>query len=228
MLIDILIPGYTAVERGKVNMNTRDILKTFFHHKLFSPLVNIKRFSRKLLSQEPHWLRKVMNLGIGKFISELDTEKLDALEVSGTDKSIYNWKSYTSYLFPEFDLLNPKQITEQFDVVFCEQVLEHVQDPFLATRTLYDLVIPGGVLVISTPFLIRLHGMPDDYWRFTPSGIVILLEKAGFEAIAVHSWGNKSVVRSNLTNWQNSRFYHSLKNKPEIPVVVWAFARKPN
>ena len=81
--------------------------------------------------------------------------------------------------------------------------------------------------MISTPFLIVLHGMPDDYWRFTPSAIVLLLEKAGFEVIEVHTWGNKRFVKNNLNNWQNYRFYHSLKNNPSTPVMVWAFARKP-
>jgi SAM-dependent methyltransferase len=208
-------------------MKALDIIKTLFHHKLFSPLRQIRQLNRNILTQEPHWVRKVMNLSISEFISNLNTEKLDAVEISGTGNSIYNWKSYTSYSFPEFDLLNPGQINKQFDAVLCEQVLEHVQDPFQATRTLYDLVAPGGVLVVSTPFFIRLHSMPDDYWRFTPSAITILLEKAGFEAIDVHTWGNKSAVKNNLDNWQSYRFYHSLRNKPWCPVVVWAFARKP-
>ena len=168
-----------------------------------------------------------MNLSISEFINKLNMEELDVVEISGTDNSVYNWKTYTRYSYPEFDLLNPGLITKQYDVVLCEQVLEHVQDPFQATRTLYDLLIPGGVLVVSTPFLIRLHGMPDDYWRFTPSGIVILLESAGFKSIEVHTWGNKSAVKNNLHNWQHYRFYHSLKNNPSTPVMVWAFARKP-
>ena len=208
-------------------MNTRNLLRKAFHHKLLTPLHKIRRFNRKILIQEPHWVRKVMNSHIGEFISNLNTQKLDAVEISGTGNSIYNWKSYTSYSFPEFDLLDPGQITRQYDVVICEQVLEHVQDPFLATRTLFDLVVPGGVVVISTPFFIRLHSMPDDYWRFTPSAIAILLERAGFEAIDVHTWGNKSAVKNNLDNWQGYRFYHSLRNRPWCPVMVWAFARKP-
>ena len=210
-----------------MNTNPRKILKALFRHKFFTPLMLIRRYNRNMLSREPHWVRRIMSSNISEFIHELNTEGLDAVEISGTDNSIYNWKSYTSYSYPEFDLLNPGQITKQFDVVLCEQVLEHVQDPFQATRTLYDLLIPGGVLVINTPFLIRLHGMPDDYWRFTPSAIRILLKKAGFEAVDVHTWGNKSAVKSNLDNWQHYRFYHSLKNDSSIPLVVWAFAKKP-
>lgn len=203
------------------------MLKTLFHHRLFRPLILMRRLNRNMLSHEPHWMRRIMSLSISEFINKLDMEELDVVEISGTDNSVYNWKTYTSYTYPEFDLLNPGQITKQYDVVLCEQVLEHVQDPFHATRTLYDLLIPGGVLVVNTPFLIRLHGMPDDYWRFTPSGIEILLEKAGFKSIEVNTWGNKSAVKNNLNNWQHYRFYHSLKNNPSTPVMVWAIARKP-
>jgi hypothetical protein len=45
--------------------------------------------------------------------------------------------------------------------------------------------------------------MPDDYWRFTPSGMMILLKKAGFESIKVNTWGNKRAVKNNLNNWQH-------------------------
>jgi hypothetical protein len=31
-------------------------------------------------------------------------------------------------------------------------------------------------LALSVPFQYRLHGVPDDYWRFTASGIAALLE----------------------------------------------------
>ena len=210
-----------------MNTKSREHLKTLFRYKLFRPLMSIRRFGRNVLSREPHWMRRIMSQNILEFYNKLNIEKLNALEISGTDNSVYNWKSYTSYSYPEFDLLNPGQIASQYDVVLCEQVLEHVQDPFQATRTLYDLIVPGGVLIVSTPFLIRLHGMPDDYWRFTPSGMMILLKKAGFESIKVNTWGNKRAVKNNLNNWQHYRFYHSLKNNVSIPVMVWAFARKP-
>jgi SAM-dependent methyltransferase len=54
-------------------------------------------------------------------------------------------------------------------------VLEHVPDPITATRNLLQLLRPGGHLIVNTPFLVRIHGSPGDFWRFTPDGMRLLL-----------------------------------------------------
>jgi len=69
-------------------------------------------------------------------------------------------------------------------------VIEHVVDPVAAAANLRGLCAPGGHVIVSTPFLIRVHeewGM-QDYWRFTPRGLRTLLERAGFEVDSVDSW----------------------------------------
>ena len=45
----------------------------------------------------------------------------------------------------------------QFDAVVSLEVVEHLFDPRMFTRRIFDLVRPGGGLIISTPF----HG----YWK---------------------------------------------------------------
>lgn len=165
-----------------------------------------------------------MNREIDEFVNHLKPSKLDALEISGVEYSKYSWKSYVNYSYPDFDLTNPNSEVREFDVVICEQVLEHVSQPFIAVQTLYKLVKPSGTFIVNTPFLIKLHGMLEDYWRFTPSGMRVLLENSGFTNIAVHSWGNKKCVKSNLGWRQSFHFYHSLKNQESVPVMIWAFA----
>lgn len=204
----------------------KGFLRTIYHSKALH-LIRIARNSfRRTLSEGEHWMRVVMNIDIDEFVHSLEPSKLDALEISGNEYSKYRWKSYINYTYPDFDLTDPKSEVGEFDVVICEQVLEHVTQPFIAAQTLYKLVKPGGTLIVNTPFLIKLHGMPDDYWRFTPSGMRVLLENSGFTDVAVHSWGNKKCVKSNLGWWQSFRFYHSLKNQESVPVMIWAFAVK--
>jgi SAM-dependent methyltransferase len=147
-----------------------------------------------------------MNQSVSEKINNLGPKTLNALEVSGTDNSKFNWNSYVNYMYPDFDLINPGKISERFDIVICEQVLEHVTNPFKAAETLYDLLELGGTVIVSTPFLIKLHGMPQDYWRFTPSAIRLILESAGFSQIEVHTWGNRRSVIGNLGWWQGYRF----------------------
>jgi len=165
---------------------------------------------------------------IGAQLDALPCAELDAVEVSGDTHRARPWRSYTSLPFPGFDLCAPGPIDRSYDVVFCEQVLEHVRDPWTAVRTLRALCSPGGQLVVSTPFLIRIHPSPDDFWRFTPHGLAVLLESAGFEVPEVRSWGNRSAVIRNLRDWATHLPWRSLRDDPALPVVVWAVARAPS
>jgi 2-polyprenyl-3-methyl-5-hydroxy-6-metoxy-1,4-benzoquinol methylase len=172
------------------------------------------------------YVREAMNRDISAWLACVGVAHLDAVEVSGRNRADLGWKSYTWLEYPAFDLLH-SEAPGQFDVVICEQVLEHVTDPDAAVRTLGRLMRPGGWLLVSTPFLIRIHAAPDDYWRFTPSGLRLLLERQGLAVDTVKSWGNRAAVSSNLRRWSRYHAWRSLRNEPELPVVVWALARWP-
>ncbi len=123
---------------------------------------------------------------------------LEAAEISGDNHAAKPWKRFESLDFPAFDLCAPLSQREEFDVVICEQVIEHVDDPWRAAQNLRGLCAPGGHVIVSTPFLIRVHELPaygmKDYWRFTPRGLRTLLERAGLEVDEVGSWGNRACV----------------------------------
>jgi SAM-dependent methyltransferase len=167
-----------------------------------------------------------MNRDIAERIAAIGPSRLSAIEVSGQEHANDGWASYESRDYPEFDLCNPPTSLPTYDVVCCEQVLEHLPDPWRAARTLHDLCSPGGMIVVSVPFLVRVHPMPDDYWRFTPSGLRVLLESAGLSP-EVRSWGNASAVRANFYQWAPYWRGRSLKDEPDLPFVVWAFATRP-
>jgi SAM-dependent methyltransferase len=48
------------------------------------------------------------------------------------------------------DLLN-HALTEQFDIVVAMDIVEHIKDDQKAIRALYDLVKPGGSLIVTVP-----------------------------------------------------------------------------
>lgn len=184
--------------------------------------------SRYLASADArrHWLRHTMNHDISDTIATLPPDYCDALEVSGNLHEHWNWQSYQQLWYPEFDLCNPREpLPGPFDVVICEQVLEHVMDPLRAVKSLCRLTRPRGLLIVSTPFLVKLHNHPGDYWRFAPDGLALLLQYGGFENVRTHSWGNPWAVWANLgPRWTPYRPWHSLRNNPVTPAVVWAFA----
>jgi SAM-dependent methyltransferase len=182
-------------------------------------------------SAEDQWQRVVMNEAIGAHLDSLDPPTRIAAEISGDSHAGRPWKEFTSLNYPEFDLCAPVGDRGRFDVVICEQVLEHVPDPWGAAANLRELTNPGGHVIVSTPFLIKEHEFPlfdlRDYWRFTPRGLRTLLESGGLAVDTVETWGNRRCVTGNLRRWSSYRPWHSLRNDPELAVQVWAFARNP-
>jgi SAM-dependent methyltransferase len=70
---------------------------------------------------------------------------------------------------------------ESFDTVFCCSVLEHVPRPWEALSEVRRILVPGGTLIISLPFILHLHDLPHDYYRFSIYGAEYLVHEAGFE-----------------------------------------------
>ncbi len=175
---------------------------------------------------EGQWLRAVMLPDTRAAFEQLDPPSLHVAEVSGDLWTATPWASHTQLDFPEFDLCRPPEVLPgPFDLVICEQVLEHVPDPLTAVRTLRRLCRDDGHVYVSTPFLVRLHDWPGDYWRFTPDGLAILLRSQGLEPVWVRSWGNREVAIANFDSWVPRLAGQSLENEPQLPVSVWALAR---
>ena len=180
-----------------------------------------------------HLVRFRMNQEIASRLDRLDVANSSAAEISGANHADRPWGRFQSLDYPDFDLCAPleKEMEGRFDVVLCEQVLEHVEDPVAAARHLAGLVREGGLVVVSTPFMIRVHELPMygmyDYWRFTPRGLRRLLETSGLEVEEVGHWGNREAVLGNLDHWSARRRWHPMYDEPDVPVQVWAFARRP-
>ena len=196
------------------------------------PVGTQQRFRRWLGGKEEvQWCRVVMNREIERYIGSLDCSNLDVLEISGAgSQGRYNFRSYRSAEYPAYDLCSDPLEEEGFDLIIVEQVLEHVLRPDRATANVYRMLRPGGIFIISTPFLVKVHGVPLDLYRWTERGMRELLETAGLNVLATASWGNRECLFADMkaglewTTYEPSR--HSLHNEAQFPIVVWAFAEK--
>ncbi len=66
-----------------------------------------------------------------------------------------------------------------FDTIICANVLEHTTEPATVLKNLYQLLKPGGTLLLQVPHLAEEHGAID-LWRFTLGGLKYLAKLAGF------------------------------------------------
>lgn len=67
-----------------------------------------------------------------------------------------------------------------YPAILCTEVLEHVADIDAAFAGLRRLSAPGGVVVLTVPFVFPLHMEPYDFRRLTPHGIKRLADDHGF------------------------------------------------
>ncbi len=70
---------------------------------------------------------------------------------------------------------------EQFDLLLCTQVLEHVRNPDAAVAELARVVKPGGLVLASTHGVYFYHpsaaNSVEDLWRWTHTGLVELFRR---------------------------------------------------
>src|SRR5206468_144691 len=73
-----------------------------------------------------------------------------------------------------------------FDLVLCNQVLEHCDDPRRAVSELRRATAPGGRVLASTHGVMPYHPSPTDYWRWTHAGLEKLFaENGGWSSVRV-------------------------------------------
>ncbi len=77
-----------------------------------------------------------------------------------------------------------------FDVVICSELLEHIHNPDRVLSETYRVLKPGGVLLLTVPFLFPVHADPRDYLRYTDQYLSLLLKTSGFEDIEIE-WQGK-------------------------------------
>ena len=61
--------------------------------------------------------------------------------------------------------------SNSFDHIVCLEVVEHVYDLQAAASEMIRITRPGGKIVVSSPFLFRIHGDPLDFRRLTIDGL---------------------------------------------------------
>lgn len=112
----------------------------------------------------------IVGCGAGTELRHLEAKPhFDRLIVSGTnidDQFIHNRESYEELYFGDLDQ-GPLEIgSDCYDIVVCEQVLEHLTNIDVTIAMLERILKPGGKLIVGVPIfppplhLVRKHVVP--------------------------------------------------------------------
>lgn len=140
----------------------------YFIWHLFCPVLMIQNGPKKLLQHTP---KDALVIDVGSGPDRISEEfiNLDIFPFPGVD------------VVGSADKLPFKNAT--FDGLTSESLLEHVADPKGVAAEMIRIVKPGGVIYASAPFIHPYHASPDDFNRFTTSGLKELFP--GFDVLEV-------------------------------------------
>ncbi len=171
-----------------------------------------------------------------RMLRDLHPETLDAAEISGKWGRMFPFQSYRQFRYPAYDICAGPYRDEagsvlKFDLILANQVWEHLDRPYGATRNVLEMLRPGGHFWVAVPFFIPFHAAPQDCSRWSARGLKNLLIEAGFQedAIVAKQWGNRNAALRNLEEKWPPKFDRQtdpMKNDQKMPICSWALARK--
>jgi SAM-dependent methyltransferase len=132
------------------------------------------------------------------------------------------------------DLCSPEGT---FDAVVSDQVLEHVEgSPKRAIEECWRVLKPGGLMLHTSCFVNNYHGAPGDHWRFSPSGLMLLMDGlAGVRILDCGGWGNGYALLFMACGLRSvpipdNRFHPAhwiaTYNDKRFPIFTWILAQK--
>lgn len=180
--------------------------------------------------------RIVMQKATRRWIEALEPETLDTAEISGKFGRRFDFRSYTRFRYPRHDICkgpftDATGAVRQFGLILANQVWEHLDRPYAATRHVREMLHEGGWFWLAVPFFIPYHGDPVDCSRWSARGLKNLLIEAGFasDRITARQWGNRAAARRNLDGAWPPPYdpeTDDLTDDPAFPICSWALAQK--
>ena len=86
------------------------------------------------------------------------------------------------------------------DAIVCESLLEHVPRPEKIVEEMYRVLKPGGGIYIVIPFVYPFHASPNDFQRWSVTGLRELIKTGNVEVIGTRA-GPTSALVGQLGTW---------------------------
>ena len=163
---------------------------------------------------------KILDFGAGTgTLAQLISEKLnvsvDCLEIDSNLGTIIKSK--------KLRLINNIQMADNYDVIYSSNVLEHIEDDQSILKDLYQVLNPGGSLILYLPANKMLFSDLDTkvghYRRYNPRDLKKKLFKASFTDIRIMYVDKLGFFAALLTKW----FGYNSKSGLGSPITLKIF-----
>jgi len=134
-------------------------------HLILRPEAAKQRFLAKYCSSVRH--QRVLEIGSGRAVKGKYIYSVRDFFLADGKNNVVD----CSDMMPEHGHrvldIRTMDLVDEYDVIICFNVLEHVYEWQPAIANLKRALRPGGTLFVLVPALYPLHDEPHDYWRFT-------------------------------------------------------------
>ena len=170
--------------------------------------VSANSVTERLVLEQRNSIKVVLDLGCGEgnsidFFRGLSPDiKWTGLDVD-ISPEVEN-RTRTDAHFETFDGVNIPFEDNSFDLIFCNQVLEHVRFPGKLMSNIHRVLKPNGYLVGATSQLEPYHSL--SVWNYTPHGFRVLVEEAGLRLKEIRP-GIDAITLITRTALQKPKFF---------------------
>lgn len=193
-------------------------LKFKWYDKDFSRLASIFDFE--------DWIEKYNLKKVNKLLSTCETDD----ELTYIQSNVLDIIDYSKN--KEYDLHTLNLKDKDYDLIIFNQTLEHLYNPFLAMKKLYEHLKPNGHLYTTVPIINIPHMVPFHFWGITPIGLCILSKNASFDILECGYWGNLEYINHLFTSnsWTHTNNVMNcdgvIKNVNHCQSQTWVLLKK--
>jgi SAM-dependent methyltransferase len=203
--------GSVDFRRGRWRLDTKENVGSLISNEII--LVELQDFLEAQFSDSR--LGSVLDLGAGsKPYAPLYDSYFATSTAVDVPHSLHDTKSVA--VFASADDLPFED--ESFDRVICTEVLEHCREPRAVMAEIARVLKPGGSAFLTTPFLLPLHEMPFDYYRFTPSALRDLADGAKLAVQSIRPRGSYVAVALSVVQMPITKIWQRLAKVTRLPL----------
>jgi SAM-dependent methyltransferase len=199
-------------------MTSKDIVPEFNPSITYPAYLTRNRLLKSIAAHAPEMNGTLMDFGCGSkpYKSLFNVEKYIGVDFENPGHPHLNEQIDVFYNGRQLPFEN-----EHFDSVFSSEVFEHVFNLDEVLKEINRVMKPLSKILITCPFAICEHEIPNDFARYSSYGIKYILERNGFEIIKQDKTGNS--VETVFQLWIMYIHQHITPHVRKIPVIRSAF-----